>query len=163
DADPTTSPTEDEFRFRVLQGQSFLITLAGADLPADARITLTDDAGNAVPIGSRPDGQTLFGALDAGTYRLKVGSWSPDQAASASSDSTGEGNAAGEVTGLGLASTAMSDLSVGAIGSSPSNSATVGASGLGLAVASPTAVARSEAHELSATGSSHAGDLLVLG
>jgi methionine-rich copper-binding protein CopC len=62
----------DQYRFTVLQDQTYFIALAGAHLPAGLQIALTDDQGNPVGSASTGGGQVLSASLVAGTYRISV-------------------------------------------------------------------------------------------
>jgi hypothetical protein len=70
--------TADEFQFQVLQSRVYYFNLSGT-LPAGTRLTLFDGAGNVVPAAVIQGGRTLKAVLNAGTYVLQVGSWTPGQ------------------------------------------------------------------------------------
>ena len=85
-ADPTEAPpdTEDEYRFQVLQQQTYWFSIAGTGLPALRRdlAALADRRrGQPVAFGPQGDGSIILADLPPGTYVLHVGDWTPDQSA----------------------------------------------------------------------------------
>ena len=68
---------EDQYRFQVLQQQTYGFSLAGRDLPDGIKITSTDDAGNALTVSSSSDGRGVTVDLGPGTYRISIGGWDP--------------------------------------------------------------------------------------
>jgi hypothetical protein len=73
--------TADVYKFQVLQGRKYTITLSGDDLPANMVMTLTDSSGEPVSLNSLHNGRVLLGNLNAGTYYLSVSGWTTAQGA----------------------------------------------------------------------------------
>lgn len=70
----------DEYRFEILQNQTYLLHLSGDSLPKGVQIQLVDQLGHSIEGEGLNDGHTLFLQLRAGTYTLRVGDWSTGQA-----------------------------------------------------------------------------------
>src|SRR5262249_6120269 len=84
-AHPQLAPADpaDYSRFQVLQSRQYAFALGGADLSVNGRPVLVDGNGNPIdPGGDGPD-NTLIVDLTPGTYEIRVGGWSADQAAGA--------------------------------------------------------------------------------
>ena len=82
-ADATGAPagTEDDYRFQVLQQQTYSFSIEGTGLPSGASpLSLTDAAGNPVPFGPQGDGSTSWPTSSRGVV-VHVGSWTHDQSA----------------------------------------------------------------------------------
>lgn len=74
----------DEYRFEILQNQTYLLHLSGDALPKGVQIQLVDQLGNSILGEGLNDGRTLFLQLRAGSYTLRVGNWSTGQSRSLS-------------------------------------------------------------------------------
>ncbi len=72
--------TADAYRFQALQGQTYGLSLSGADLPAGVTVAVFDDAGNEVTF-NEPDGLAFTVALTPGEYVVTVAGWTAEQAA----------------------------------------------------------------------------------
>jgi hypothetical protein len=72
---PGSSSTQDDYVIQVLQNQQYSFQLIGADLPAGTEVTVTDAAGQPIPLLTTGDGNLYFGTLNAGTYTVSVGGW----------------------------------------------------------------------------------------
>ncbi|MGC8641023.1 MAG: Ig-like domain-containing protein, partial [Isosphaeraceae bacterium] len=73
----TLSPSGDVFQFQVLQLGTYSFTLGGQNLPSGIQLSLTDAAGNVVPVSLIQNGQVLFATIAPGIYRLEVSGWNP--------------------------------------------------------------------------------------
>jgi hypothetical protein len=62
--------------------------LSGDNLPAGTQVTITDAAGQPIPLLTSSNGLVFFGSLTAGTYTVAVGGWTAAQSASVSYDLT---------------------------------------------------------------------------
>ncbi len=80
---PTNNPADvaDYYQFQVLQSRPYVFSLTGSDLPADAQLTLSDAAGNPIPLLPQGDGSLFLVSLDPGVYVVQVGGWDAGQAA----------------------------------------------------------------------------------
>lgn len=85
-ADPAAAPadTQESYRFRVLQPQSYIFSIDGTSLttglaPGTSPLSLTDDAGKPVAFGPQGDGSIIIADLLPGAYVLHVGSWTAGQ------------------------------------------------------------------------------------
>jgi methionine-rich copper-binding protein CopC len=85
---PASATTEDDYLIQVLQSQNYFFRLSGDNLPAGTQVTITDAAGQQIPILMSSNGLVFFSPLAAGTYTVAVGGWTAGQSASVSYDLT---------------------------------------------------------------------------
>jgi hypothetical protein len=80
---PAGAPADsaDYYAFEILQGESFVFLLAGANLPAGAVPVLTDAAGIPVTLTLDIMGGGFFADLPAGRYLIGIGGWTGLEAA----------------------------------------------------------------------------------
>jgi len=87
-SEPTRAPavTEDAYRFRILQQQTYLFQVAGTGLPVPtdgtSPLRLTDESGTPVVFGVQADGGVIVADLSPGVYVVHVGAWPADRSGS---------------------------------------------------------------------------------
>jgi hypothetical protein len=85
---PAPATTEDDYVIQLLQSQTYFFRLSGDNLPAGTQVTITDAAGQPIPLLMSSTGLVFFGPLTPGTYTVVVGGWTAGQSASVSYDLT---------------------------------------------------------------------------
>jgi hypothetical protein len=83
-AQPAPVNGADYFEFQVLQSGQYLLSLQGTGLPAGALPTLTDASGDPITGVPQGAGGAVSFHLSAGTYIVKVGTWSLNAGSSVS-------------------------------------------------------------------------------
>jgi hypothetical protein len=80
---PTNNPADvaDYYQFQILQSRPYIFSLSGSNLLANAQPTLTDAAGNSIPLLPQGNGSLYLVSLDPGVYVVQVGGWTADTAA----------------------------------------------------------------------------------
>jgi methionine-rich copper-binding protein CopC len=150
-ASPAADSPQDEYVIQVLQHQSYSFALNGNDLPAGIQVSLETATGQIIDLSPSFNQLLFLAPLDAGTYTVIVGGWSPTQSASLSYQLTlqlfgGQDNAPPLVDGPapalqiqleGIAGGAGSTLSIGSgwmgpfSGAAGGSSSSLGGSGEG--------------------------------
>ncbi len=81
---PAPPSISDQYIVQLLQNQTYSFSLSGSFLPVGAQVTLTNEAGQPVPLLASYSGQDFFAPLAAGTYTVTVNGWTAGQSANVS-------------------------------------------------------------------------------